>query len=47
MKQVLVDDPAIPSQRLRDQMMKLIIYPMLNVEGFLPPMVAVIDGLGM
>jgi hypothetical protein len=45
MKQVLMDNPDIPSQRLRDQMMKLIIYPILNVEGLLPPMVAVIDGL--
>jgi hypothetical protein len=45
MRQALVADPSIPSQSLRDQMIKLIIYPVLNVGGPIPPMVAVIDGL--
>jgi hypothetical protein len=45
MRQALVADPSIPSQSLRDQMIKLIICPILNIGGLTPPVVAVIDGL--
>jgi hypothetical protein len=45
MLRALSDDPSIPSQRLSDQIKKLIIDPILTTAESIPSMIVVIDGL--
>jgi len=45
MQRALAADPSIPSQRLADQMKKLIVDPILTITGPITSLIVVIDGL--
>jgi hypothetical protein len=45
MQRALAADPSIPSQRLADQMKKLIVDPILTVTGSITSLIVVVDGL--
>jgi len=45
MQRALAADPFIPSQRLADQMKKLIVDPILTITGSITSLIVVIDGL--